>query len=240
MGSPEELAAIERLVLAALGPEGSSTGTIAGELGKSAGTIDAAVSRLVRAGLVEIVEDRVTLTQQGGLVAASVRRSWPPATDADGAVPTIDLTEIARSIRSAWSARSAARAAVEEAARDELLASDADRDTAAQLLSGAFSQGRLSSAEFQARVDHALTARTHGDLDDALEGLRDLQRPVQSHPVRRALFWMVALLSSPFVLLGGMLLFFGSDAGDHLGGIFFLVLLLPGLLALRRWAWPRG
>lgn len=56
--------------------------------------------------------------------------------------------------------------------------------------------------------------------------------------MRKALFWAVALLSSPFVLVGGMLLFLGSDAGDHLGGLFFLVLLLPGLLALRRWAWP--
>lgn len=239
VGNREERAAIERLVLAALGPEDSSTGSIASRTGEPAGTIDAAVSRLVRDGLVETVGARVRLTRQGRLVAASVRRSWPPTTAAEDAVPTVDVGEITRSLGSAWSAwsaRSAARVAAEDAARDELLASDADRDATAQLLSGAFSQGRLSSAEFQARIDQALTARTRGELDDALEGLGDLLRPVRSHPVRKALFWVIALLSSPFVLLGGMLFFFGSDAGDHLGGLFFLVLLLPGLFALRRWA----
>jgi hypothetical protein len=42
------------------------------------------------------------------------------------------------------------------------------------------------------------------------------------------------------VLFGSMLLSFGEDAGDRLVGVFFLVLLLPGLFALRRWAWPRN
>jgi hypothetical protein len=45
---------------------------------------------------------------------------------------------------------------------------------------------------------------------------------------------------SPFVLLGTLLFAFGTDLGDHVGGFMFLVLLLPGLFKLRRWAWPRS
>jgi hypothetical protein len=41
------------------------------------------------------------------------------------------------------------------------------------------------------------------------------------------------------VLLGGLLAAFGTDPGDHIGGLVFLVVLLPGLFALWRWAWPR-
>ncbi len=107
------------------------------------------------------------------------------------------------------------------------------------LLSDAFSQGRLSSSEFEHRTGRALSARTYGELDDVLEGLGGLQRPVRSHPVRKAVFWVVSLIFSPFVLLGAMALAFGVDAGDRFGGIVFLILLLPGLFALRRWAWPR-
>jgi hypothetical protein len=57
--------------------------------------------------------------------------------------------------------------------------------------------------------------------------------------VRRAVFWVVALLSSPFVLLGAMLLAFGVDAGDRFGGFVVLTLVLPGLFALRRWTRTR-
>jgi hypothetical protein len=58
--------------------------------------------------------------------------------------------------------------------------------------------------------------------------------------VRVAVFGVVALVCSPFVLLGFLLFLFGSDAGDHVGGLVFLVVLLPGLLALWRWARPRA
>jgi hypothetical protein len=48
------------------------------------------------------------------------------------------------------------------------------------------------------------------------------------------------VLSSPFLFLGSMALLFGSDAGDRVFGVVIMVLLLPGLLALRRWTWPRS
>ena len=121
-----------------------------------------------------------------------------------------------------------------------MLASDADRDTAVQLLTVAFSDGRLSSSELEDRTGRTLAARTHGELDAVLYDLGGLQRPLRSHPVRKAVFWGVAFLFSPFVLLGGLALAFGVDAGDRFGGVFFLLLTLPALFGLQRWAWPRG
>lgn len=239
VGSQPDAGEIEFLVLGTIAPAGSKTTTIAQRLGQPAETIRATVSRLVQAGLVETTGDSVTLTQTGRLAAANVRKSWPTTGAPGNPVPTIDLSEVARFIGSLWPAN-AERAAAEETARNGLLASDADRDTVVHLLSDAFSQGRLSSSELEHRTGTALSARTYGELDDVLQGLGGLQRPVRSHPVRKAVFGVVALLFSPFVLLGTLLLAFGVDAGDRFVGIVFLILLLPGLFALRRWAWPRG
>lgn len=239
MGSQPDVGKLERLVLATVPPEGSTTTTIAEQLGQSADAIDAAVLRLAQAGLVEATSDFVTLTQLGRMVAAGVRGSGLP-TLAGSQTSTIDLGEIADSMEAAWSERVRQRASREKAARDGMRASDADRDTVVQLLSDAFSQGRLSSSELEDRTSKALSARTQGQLDHVLEDLGGLQRRVRSHPVRKAVFWVSAFLCSPFVLLGALLLAFGAGADDRFGGVVFLVLLLPGLFALWRWAWPRG
>lgn len=238
VGSQPDVGEIERLVLARLRPEGTTTPTIAEQLGRPTGTVDTAVSRLVRAGLAEATDGVVALTPLGRLVADGIREAEPPTTVA-GQTTTVDLAGIAKSIGASWEAHARQRATRERAARAGVLASDADRDTAVQSLSEAFSQGRLSSTEFEERTSKALAARTHGQLDDVLRDLGGLRRPVRSHPVRRAVFWVVAFLCSPFVLLGALFLAFGVDSGDRVGGIVFLVLLLPGLLKLRRWAWPR-
>lgn len=136
-----------------------------------------------------------------------------------------------------------ARGAREEAERDAVLASDADRERASQLLAEAFGLGRLTSQELDARTTRALTARTHGELDDVLAGLGGFGTPRErgrhASPIRRAVFWVCAFFTSPFVFFGTMLLLFGSDGGDRIAGIVMLVLFLPGLLALHRWAWPR-
>ena len=50
-----------------------------------------------------------------------------------------------------------------EAQRDALLASDAERDQVCALLSGAFSEGRLTSVELEERTSRALSARTRGE-----------------------------------------------------------------------------
>ena len=44
-------------------------------------------------------------------------------------------------------------------------AADADRDRVAELLNTAYVEGRLTKDEYDARLESALSARTHGDLD---------------------------------------------------------------------------
>jgi hypothetical protein len=51
------------------------------------------------------------------------------------------------------------------AGQPDVLASDADRDAVAGMLSSAFAEGRLTGAEHSARVRAAYGARTGGDLD---------------------------------------------------------------------------
>ena len=131
------------------------------------------------------------------------------------------------------------RAAAAEAERDALLASDADRDAAVRVLADAFSVGRLSATELEDRTGRVLGARTHGELDDLLAGLGGypVARPVARW--RKVVFGIVAFCTSPFVFMGSMLLLFGSDVGDHVGGLVMLVLFLPGLFGLWRWARPK-
>ncbi len=126
------------------------------------------------------------------------------------------------------------------------LVSDAERDRVCQLLNGAFGDGRLTSNELGERTSHALTARTHSDLEDVLAGLTESGAPLAwtSRPDRgvlpRIIFWVVGLLASPFLFIGAVALLFGSDLGDRVFGLVVLALVLPGPIALYRWAHPRG
>ncbi len=224
------------MVLQALVPAGSDRASLARRLARPTESVDEAVARLVREGLVEAHASAVSLTSSGRLAATHL--PGPVRTPAGGRVHRVDLSEVVRLIGSRWP-HDTERATAERTARNALLASDADRDSAVQQLSAAYSQGRLSAGELEQRTGTALTARTYGDLDVVLQGLGGLHHPVRSHPVRRFVFWSMALLSSPFVLMGAMLLGFGSDLDDHVVGVVFLVLTLPGLFALRRWAAPR-
>lgn len=56
-------------------------------------------------------------------------------------------------------------------ARAQMLAADSDRDQVVALLTTAFTEGRLTKDEYDARLGHALTARTYGDLDTVITGL---------------------------------------------------------------------
>ena len=229
---------IELLVLATVEPEGSRTDAIAERLGQSDETVRAAVVRLVQADLLQGSGDGVTLTPRGRLAAANVHESRLSSAGTGVQVPAIDLNDMAR-IVSTWWPVDPGSAAADDAAQDALLASDADRDLVVRQLADAFAEGRLSSTELEQRTGSALAARSYGELDDVLQGLGGLQRQVKSHPVRRAVFGVVAFLSSPFVMVGGLFLAFGNDVDDHVFGLVLLVLLLPGLVALWRWAWPR-
>lgn len=229
---------MELLVLASLRSAASPVTALAHQLEQPVEPVRAAVARLETNGMVETTGDTATLTPAGQREASHLLATWPSTTTID-LLSGIDLSPVTRLVDSLWP-KDAGRSAAEAQERAGLLAADADRDAAVQRLSAAFSEGRLSAAELESRTGSALSARTYGDLDGALQGLSVLPPEVRSHPVRKALFWVVALLTSPFVLMGTLLFAFGSDAGDHVGGLIFLVVLLPGLFALNRWAWPRA
>ena len=240
VGSQHVLGEIERLVILTVEPDGSSTDTIADRIEEPMSPVHTAVSRLVQLGLATVSDGLVTLTAEGRLAAADIRASLDVTPVNGPEQPVVDVVEVARTIGTALPTHTRDRAEAARRARDERLASDDERDAAVHLLSDAYAQGRLSSTEHEDRTTRALAARTHGELDAVLHGLGGLPRTVRNHPVRKVAFWVAAVLASPFVLLGTLALAFGSDAGDRLGGLFFLVPLLPALFTMRRWAWPRA
>lgn len=130
--------------------------------------------------------------------------------------------------------------AADSALRSSALASDTDRDLTAQVLNQAFAEGRLTPEEHNDRTTRAFTARTHGELDQVLVGLQAPAAPEPTHVARKVLFWVVTVMTSPFLLMGFGLLMAGSDVGDRVFGIILFTLFAPGLYALFRWAWPQG
>ena len=65
--------------------------------------------------------------------------------------------------------------------RGRMRAADADRDRVAGILGTAYTEGRLSKDEYDARLDSAMSARTFADLDQVLSDL-----PVALAPVPQA------------------------------------------------------
>jgi uncharacterized protein DUF1707/uncharacterized protein DUF4190 len=55
--------------------------------------------------------------------------------------------------------------------RGTMRAADADRDRVAGFLTTAYTEGRLSKDEYDARLDSALSARTYADLDQVMADL---------------------------------------------------------------------
>jgi DNA-binding MarR family transcriptional regulator len=236
-------------VLEALASAGTATTLqLTEKLDLSTSTVHATLVRLVQSGLVHAEDGEVSLTAAGRARADAADRL--PAEPVPN-VMSVDLGEIGRAVSALWGSTTGTPSAAPSAAarqptaedrrRGQLLAADADRDAAVHLLADALSVGRLTSAEFDERTNRALAARTYGELDQVLQGLGGLPgKPPRSHPVRKVVFGVVAFVSSPFVLLGSMLTAFG-DKGDEIGiGLVLLVLTLPGLFGLWRWAWPRS
>ena len=133
-----------------------------------------------------------------------------------------------------------------DAQHDALLVSDAERDQVCRRLSAAFSEGRITSPELDERTSRALAARTYGDLEDVMVGLEPpaaaSYRPVvPGHPLPqrsvlpRLVFWLVGLLTAPFILVGSVLVL----SGESIFGLVLVLLFLPGLIALYRWSHPR-
>jgi hypothetical protein len=55
--------------------------------------------------------------------------------------------------------------------RGKMRAADADRDRVVEVLSMAYSEGRLSKDEYDGRLENALSARTYADLDQLVTDL---------------------------------------------------------------------
>ncbi|MGO9300834.1 MAG: DUF1707 domain-containing protein [Acidimicrobiales bacterium] len=62
---------------------------------------------------------------------------------------------------------------------------DAERNEISEQLSKHFSDGRLDAAEFQERLDRAMSAKTRADLSGLLADLPSLQTPDQAAAVRQ-------------------------------------------------------
>lgn len=148
-----------------------------------------------------------------------------------------NLDRVIQAQRAAAEARRQDANARRTAARAVTLASDAEREAAVTLLEDAFADGRLTSAELEERTTLALAARTHGDLDEAVQGLA-LPEPPEKSPARFIAAGLMTLFTAPFVLVG-LLFALAADQTDELVfGLVLLVLFLPGLLLVWRWAWP--
>ena len=86
------------------------------------------------------------------------------------------------------------------AIRNDVRASDAERDSAAAALREHFVQGRLTLEELLGRLDAALTARTRGQLDGVLADLPSRKErpapalPEPAEPVFPARYAAIAVL----------------------------------------------
>jgi hypothetical protein len=61
--------------------------------------------------------------------------------------------------------------------RAHMLAATVDRDHAVEFLKSAFADGRLSSEDYEVRLERALSARTYGDLDALVADLPGARPP---------------------------------------------------------------
>ena len=75
--------------------------------------------------------------------------------------------------------------------RGRMRATDTDRDRVAGTLGTAYSEGRLSKDEYDARLKQALTARTYADLDQVVSDLPG----TQANPVAKTNALAVASLA---------------------------------------------
>ena len=76
--------------------------------------------------------------------------------------------------------------------RGKMRAADADRDGVARILSTAYSEGRLSKDEYDARLESALSARTYADLDQVVTDLPAAQAAALSPAAGTAVVTPVA------------------------------------------------
>ena len=99
--------------------------------------------------------------------------------------------------------------AVERRPRADVRVSDTDRQSTIDDLSRHTGEGRLTLEEFEARVDEALQAKSHGDLEVALRELPAPRRPIRQRyserRIRAAAVWIAVLMAAAILISPGVL-----------------------------------
>ncbi len=118
----------------------------------------------------------------------------------------------------------------------QVRASDADRESVAEILRTQHAEGRLDSEEMQERIDRCYQAKTIGDLDQLLSDLprpsvAGKGRPGFRFPRRRIL---LALL--PVVVAIGAVCALTGGGGEHEHHFFWLA--IPGIFLATRFLAP--
>jgi hypothetical protein len=116
--------------------------------------------------------------------------------------------------------------------------SDAERNEIGEQLSKHYSDGRLDSAEFQERLDRAMSAKTRADLSGLLIDLPSPQTPEQQQPPhRRPRVWRVVLFA--IVAFWALSLTAVAVRGFWPFGWIHVPWLLIGLIAVLAWTRDR-
>lgn len=247
----ERIGSLEGSVVSAIDDGHTTLGRLCRALKERPDRIVRALRQAVDHGFVTDLRlepgTHLELTDAGRIRAAA---DDPPDLEDDGD----DLDPALRMVIAREIAREAMRHASAERDHDEVLVGDADRETTTSLLADAYAQGRITIEDLQRRTDLALRARDRGDVEDATRGLvspdptpavidATSAAAAGSDPKadagrgrRLAAFVVLAVIMAPFLFLGAMLLLAGQDLGDHLFGLVMLIVLLPGLVAVGRWA----
>jgi hypothetical protein len=115
---------------------------------------------------------------------------------------------------------------------------DAERNEISEVLSKHYSDGRLDAAEFQERLDKAMSAKTRADLAGLLDDLPSLQTPEQAAvarqpaPRRRPRVLRVVLLAVlafwilSFVAASTRFLWFGGFGLFHVPWFLIIVVAM--------------
>jgi hypothetical protein len=127
---------------------------------------------------------------------------------------------------------------------------DTERNETSELLSKHYSDGRLDGAEFQERLDRAMSAKTRADLSGLLEDLPSLKAPEQAaaapeppHRRRRVLrtvvlavlaFWVIS-----FTVATSRFLWFGWTRGTWLLIVLVALFLWSREHRHRHWRYRR-
>ena len=110
---------------------------------------------------------------------------------------------------------------------EHLRVSDADRQAVTDRLSQHFADGRLDQAEFDDRVERAMSAKTRGDLTGLFTDLPEAGAPaVTGHPRRRHHPVLLLVLFVVLASAAGHLLWWTVVPGFWLAFVVVAVLLL--------------